>query len=74
MAVMIFGQASSAESQTRFKHIPLQYIVALGDPGANAGGDAESWGLWRQDPGPRGCRLENYKQLKDKKRKQIEEL
>ena len=54
-----------AENPVRFKHIPLQYIVALGDPEANSGSGAESWGLWNQDPGPRGCRLENYKQLKD---------
>src|SRR5690349_2317247 len=51
----------SAES---FKHIPLQYIVALGEPSANSGDNAETWGLWNQDPGPRGCLLENYQQLK----------
>ena len=47
-----------------FKHIPLQYIVALGDPGANAGSGAQLWGLWRQDPGPRGCMLGDFAQLK----------
>jgi len=66
MVVMISVSVRSAgaESQARFKRIPLQYIVALGDPGANSGNDAASWGLWHQDPGPRGCRLENYGQLK----------
>lgn len=65
VAVPILGQSAYAEDQVRFKHIPMQYIVALGDPGANSGSGAESWGLWYQDPGPRGCRLENYNQLKD---------
>ena len=64
MMISVLVQSANAESQARFKHIPLQYIVALGDPGANSGNDAALWGLWRQDPGPRGCRLENYKQLK----------
>ena len=53
-----------ANAQTTFKHIPLQYIVALGDPSANSGSGAQLWGLWRQDPGPRGCLLENYDKLK----------
>ncbi len=57
------GQSAFAEGPVQFKHIPTQYIVALGDPGANSGNDAQLWGLWHQDPGPRGCRLENYKEL-----------
>lgn len=47
-----------------FKQIPLQYIVALGDPNANAGSGAQEWGLWRQDPGPRGCLLKDYPTMK----------
>ncbi len=58
------AQSAPAESPIKFKRIPLQYIVALGDPGANFGDDAQSWGLWKQDPGPRGCQLENYPKLK----------
>lgn len=34
-----------------------QFIAALGDPGARSGTGAETWGLWREDPGPRGVRL-----------------
>ena len=64
MMITVFAQPARAESPTRFKHIPMQYIVALGDPAANSGSGAESWGLWNQDPGPRGCLLENYGQLK----------
>ena len=41
-----------------------QYIAALGDRGATSGNDAQSWGLWSQDPGPRGCKLDRYEQLK----------
>ena len=64
MLIAFLAQLAYAQDQASFKHIPLQYIVALGDPGTNSGSGAESWGLWREDPGPRGCRLENYEQLK----------
>jgi hypothetical protein len=53
-----------SEAPTSFKHIPVQYIVALGDPAASSGNGAQTWGLWRQDPGPRGCKLEGYAKLK----------
>lgn len=59
-----FAPSAIAESPAQFKHIPLQYIVALGDPAASSGAGAETWGLWDQDPGPRGCMLNNYSQLK----------
>ncbi|MGB5708002.1 MAG: hypothetical protein WBM41_14375 [Arenicellales bacterium] len=52
------------EELTKFKRIPTQFIAALGDPGATSGGGAQSWGLWRVDPGPRGVWLKNYDQLK----------
>ena len=60
------GSSARAEGEapTTFKHIPLQYIVALGDPNATSGSGAQAWGLWRQDPGPRGCLLEGYDKLK----------
>jgi hypothetical protein len=41
-----------------------QFIVALGNPDATSGSGTQSWGLWRQDPGPRGVRLDSYEQLK----------
>jgi len=37
-----------------------QFIVALGDPTSNSGSNINEWGLWRQDPGPRGVSLEDY--------------
>jgi hypothetical protein len=55
---------SFAHAQVSFRRIPTQFIVALGDPAASSGTGAETWGLWHQDPGPRGCLLDNYKQLK----------
>jgi len=66
MIMAVFGSSACAGSKmsTMFKHTPLQYIVALGDPAAKSGSGAQTWGLWRQDPGPRGCRLENYETLK----------
>ena len=48
----------------KFRRISPQYIAALADPGATSGNYAESWGLWRLDPGPRGVRLDSYAQLK----------
>ena len=59
------GQSAHAEGkdQTKFKRISPQYIAALGDPGATSGSSAQSWGLWRLDPGPRGVRLDRYERL-----------
>ena len=64
MLFTTFGRVADAESLTQFKRIPTEFIVALGDPSANSGSGAQSWGLWHQDPGPRGCLLKNYVQLK----------
>ena len=50
---------------SKFRRIEPQYIAALGAPGATSGNDAQSWGLWSQDPGPRGCKLDLYPQLKE---------
>jgi hypothetical protein len=52
------------DAETVLKPIPTQYIAALGDPGTTSGIGAESWGLWRLDPGPRGVRLSGYEALK----------
>ncbi len=48
---------ASEEEMPIFKEIPTQFIAALGDPNATSGTGAQSWGLWRQDPGPRGVWL-----------------
>jgi hypothetical protein len=49
---------------SKFRRIEPQYIAALGEPGATSGSGAQSWGLWSQDPGPRGCKLDRYPELK----------
>lgn len=52
------------DAETVIKPIPTQFIAALGDPAATSGVGAESWGLWREDPGPRGVRLSGFDALK----------
>ena len=51
-------------AEIKFKRISPQFIAALADPKANAGIGAETWGLWSQDPGPRGVWLSLYPVLK----------
>jgi hypothetical protein len=55
---------ASGEDLSKFRRIEPQYIAALGDPGAKSGSGAQSWGLWSEDPGPRGCKLDRYPELK----------
>ncbi|TNF89228.1 MAG: hypothetical protein JSU67_02810 [Gammaproteobacteria bacterium] len=54
---------AAGDGQTIFKQVPTQYIAALGEPNASSGNNAQDWGLWRVDPGPRGVRLKHYEQL-----------
>lgn len=49
---------------SKFTRVAPQFIAALGDPTATAGANAESWGLWKVDPGPRGVPLTSYERLK----------
>jgi hypothetical protein len=51
------------DGRIQFRRIPTQFIAALGDPGATSGHNAQTWGLWTVDPGPRGVRLKNYERL-----------
>ncbi len=55
---------ASGVDLSKFKRIEPQYIAALGDPGATSGKGAQSWGIWNHDPGPRGCKLDRYEQVK----------
>jgi len=64
MAALGLPVHATGDGQTVFKHIRTQFIAALGDPDASAGSGAQSWGLWRRDPGPRGVWLDHYEQLK----------
>jgi len=47
-----------------FKRIPTtQFIAALGDPKSASGTGTDKWGLWKEDPGPRGVYLKDYDKL-----------
>src|SRR2546422_2387958 len=66
MMMAVLGQSAHAAryDPAKFRRISPQYIAALADPTATSGNYAESWGLWRLDPGPRGVRLDGYARLK----------
>jgi hypothetical protein len=64
LAIGLFILPGQLRAEMVLKPIPTQYIAALGDPGATSGAGAESWGLWRLDPGPRGVELSDYETLK----------
>lgn len=55
--------ALPAYAEATFTRIPTQYIAALGNPQASSGTEAETWGLWAIDPGPRGVRIDDYADL-----------
>jgi len=57
--------AFAAVDHSQFKRVPTQYIAALAPPEATSGNNAETWGWWRQDPGPRGVRLKYYDRLEN---------
>lgn len=48
---------------TRITPIDTQYIAALAGPGESRGVNAQEWGLWVKDPGPRGVWLSFYPAL-----------
>jgi hypothetical protein len=63
-AVWLPRSARAAGNRAQFKRVPTQYIAALAAEKATSGSNAQTWGLWRQDPGPRGVALERYQLLK----------
>ena len=64
-AAVLPAAAWAAVDFKQFKRVPTQYIAALAPPTATAGNNAETWGLWSQDPGPRGVRLKAYDRLQN---------
>ena len=53
--------SANAYTPSGFTRIsPIQFIAALGDPKSNSGTNAQEWGLWTLDPGPRGVWLKSY--------------
>ena len=61
--LMLSPGVLAQSTRPRFRRIPTQYIAALGDPQAHSGSNAQEWGLWRKDPGPRGVDLDDYDRL-----------
>jgi hypothetical protein len=59
-AVVLHG---GARAEVAYTTIPTQYIAALGPTSATSGNDAETWGLWAVDPGPRGVWIDDYATL-----------
>ena len=56
--LLLFAQPALAETQIR--QIDTQYIAALGNPTDTHGTNAEKWGIWTKDPGPRGVWLKMF--------------
>jgi hypothetical protein len=54
------GVHAADSASPSFREVPTRYIAALGEPDASSGLNAQAWGLWRLDPGPRGVRLKNF--------------
>jgi hypothetical protein len=50
-------------AQNKFRYIPTQYIATLASAKERSGTGAETWGLWRVDPGPIGVWLRFYQLL-----------
>ena len=50
-------------AQTKIRRIQTQYIAALAAEGSTSGTGAETWGLWKVDPGPIGVWLRFYQTL-----------
>jgi len=57
--------AAQAEVPSGFISVRTQFIAALGDPKSNSGNNANDWGLWTVDPGPRGVMLSDYESLQE---------
>ena len=55
--------SASARAEETLVPGPTQYIAALGDPRATSGDDAQTWGFWTVDPGPRGVWVKDYPAL-----------
>ena len=63
LACIAFVTANPAQAEATFQAIATQYIAALGDPQRTSGDDAQTWGLWATDPGPRSIGIGDYADL-----------
>lgn len=64
LSLVSLGFAGKASAKQFFRRVPTQYIAALAPPEATSGTGAETWGIWRRDPGPIGVWLRFYKLLR----------
>lgn len=62
-AAAVLLVVAPAHAETSFVRGPIQYIAALGESSATSGTDADTWGLWAVDPGPRGVWVRDYDAL-----------
>lgn len=60
LAVVLSGPGWA---ETDYTPIDTQYIAALGLTTATSGNNAETWGLWAVDPGPRGVWITDFADL-----------
>ena len=63
LSLQTLAATVSADEEITFQRVPTQFIAALGEPSASSGTGAETWGLWQQDPGPRGVWLRQFPKL-----------
>lgn len=63
LLAFLLAPGAPALAEARMVQIPTQYIAALGERTASAGKDAQTWGLWPIDPGPRGVWTDDYPEL-----------
>lgn len=64
LSLMGTWMASPVLAQIKYYPIKTQYIAALAPAGATSGTGAETWGIWRVDPGPIGVWLRLYQMLR----------
>ena len=63
LAAFAIMSGARAHADVTFLRGETQYIAALGDTAATSGNDAETWGFWSVDPGPRGVWISDYTDL-----------
>ena len=62
-AATVFLATAPAQAEQTYIPGKTQYIAALGASSATSGDDAQSWGFWAVDPGPRGVWIKDYPDL-----------
>jgi hypothetical protein len=65
VAAVVPPVSASTLGDVTFRGVRTQFIAALADPDASSGANAQSWGLWEIDPGPRGVWLKNFDSLRE---------